>query len=568
MPGPGDPDGTGSAKITLNEGRGQVCWDITVAGITLPAAAAHIHEGVVGQAGDIVVTLSPPGANGKSSGCRSGVNRALIKDITENQQNYYVNVHTSDFPAGAVRGQLWVPGQARHVQDAIPVQFLNVSDWHAQLDPLDIFGVGFVGGAAQISSYWKADRAAEPNTLTLTAGDAYGAAPALSSFFRERTAVMAMNLMGFDVDTFGNHNFDRGIAHLQEMIDLAEFQYVSANLENVEDNLTGVKPFEIFDMNGAKVAVVGLTNPEAPELVFPGSFGTIEVTDPVAAAMDAKAEAEAAGADVVVAITHMGVTGHDTAGEEVGPLIDFAEAVSGFDVIFGDHTDFLFSDTINGQLVLENRSKGVTYARTHLTLDPNTGTVFNHRTEFVTPLSSAVTPDQAIVDMLAPFRIELAAIFDERIAGATAVFPRGGNIERRQEVAIGNFDHRRHAARVWNATRVHERRRDPRGASVELCAARDGLSPDGLRAGDSLRHPDRRRLHGAAVRELGRHPLGHGRAAMGDAGERRQPHPGGRNRGGWALPTDLGLPLHLRLLRARGLARPVGRARRRHADPA
>jgi 5'-nucleotidase len=439
VPGPGDPDGTGSAKITLNEGRGQVCWDITVAGITLPAAAAHIHEGVVGQAGDIVVTLSPPGANGKSSGCRSGVNRALIKDITENQQNYYVNVHTSDFPAGAVRGQLWVPGQARHVQDAIPVQFLNVSDWHAQLDPLDIFGVGLVGGAAQISSYWKADRAAEPNTLTLTAGDAYGAAPALSSFFRERTAVMAMNLMGFDVDTFGNHNFDRGIAHLQEMIDLAEFQYVSANLENVEDNLTGVKPFEIFDMNGAKVAVVGLTNPEAPELVFPGSFGTIEVTDPVAAAMDAKAEAEAAGADVVVAITHMGVTGHDTAGEEVGPLIDFAEAVSGFDVIFGDHTDFLFSDTINGQLVLENRSKGVTYARTHLTLDPNTGTVFNHRTEFVTPLSSAVTPDQAIVDMLAPFRIELAAIFDERIAGATAVFPRGGNIERRQEVAIGNL---------------------------------------------------------------------------------------------------------------------------------
>ena len=437
VPGPGDPDGTGSARITLNEGRGQVCWDLNVADITLPASAAHIHDGVVGEAGPVVVTLSSPGANGKASGCRSGVAPALIEDITENQQNYYVNVHTSDFPAGAVRGQLWVPGQAKHVQDAVPVQFLNVSDWHGQLDPV-LVGTTNVGGAAQISSYWQADRAAEPNTLTLTAGDAYGAAPPLSSFFEERTAVMAMNLMGFDVDTFGNHNFDRGIGHLQQMIDLAEFQYVSANLENVEDNLTGVKPFEIFDMNGAQVAVIGITNPEAPGLVFPGSFGTIEVTDPVAAAMQAKAQAAAAGADVFVAITHLGIEGME-GGMHVGPLVDFAEAVSGFDVIFGDHTDVQFSGVINGQLVLENRSKGVTYARTHLTLDPNTGTVFNRRTEFVTPVSSAVTPDQRIVDMLLPFRIELAEAFDERIAGATGVFVRGGNIERRQEVPLGNL---------------------------------------------------------------------------------------------------------------------------------
>jgi 5'-nucleotidase len=439
VPGPGDPDGTGSSEIRLNPGQRTVCWTITAADITLPASAAHIHRGAVGVAGPVVVTLSPPGANGKSSGCAQGVNRALVQEIIDFPERFYVNVHTSDYPAGAIRGQLTDRGTAKSWQDAIPIQFLNVSDWHAQLDPLPVAGVGDVGGAAQISSYWKADRAAQPNTLTLTAGDAYGAAPPLSSFFEERTAVMAMNLMGFDADTFGNHNFDRGIAHLQEMIDLAEFQYVSANLENVEDNLTGVKPYEIFDLNGAKVAVIGITNPEAPTLVFPGSFGTIEVTDPVAAAMEAKAAAAEAGADVFVVITHMGVTGHDAAGHEVGPLIDFAEAVSGFDVIFGDHTDVQFSGTINGQLVLENRSKGLTYARTHVTLDPNTETVFNRRTEFVTPLSSAVTPDPAIVDMLRPFRIELAAIFDERIAGATGVFVRGGNIERRQEVPIGNL---------------------------------------------------------------------------------------------------------------------------------
>ena len=54
----------------------------------------------------------------------------------------------------------------------------------------------------------------------------------MSNFFDEVPVIEAMNLMGFDVDTFGNHNFDRGIDHLQDMIDLADFQYFSANLKN------------------------------------------------------------------------------------------------------------------------------------------------------------------------------------------------------------------------------------------------------------------------------------------------------------------------------------------------
>jgi 5'-nucleotidase len=111
----------------------------------------------------------------------------------------------------------------------VEIQLLNVSDWHAQIDPISVTGLGNVGGAAQIAAYWNADRAANPNTLTLTAGDAFGAAPPLSSFFDEEPAVRTLNLMGLNVDTFGNHNFDRGVAHLQRMIDLADYQYVSAN---------------------------------------------------------------------------------------------------------------------------------------------------------------------------------------------------------------------------------------------------------------------------------------------------------------------------------------------------
>lgn len=103
VPGPGDPDGSGFAVITLNSGQGEVCWDVTVSNIA-PATAAHIHSGIAGVAGPVVVTLSPP-TDGSSDGCVAA-DQALIKDIRKNPTNYYVNVHNAEFPAGALRGQL------------------------------------------------------------------------------------------------------------------------------------------------------------------------------------------------------------------------------------------------------------------------------------------------------------------------------------------------------------------------------------------------------------------------------------------------------------------------------
>jgi hypothetical protein len=105
VPGPGDPTGSGSASITINRGIGEVCWSISVSDLTSPAVAAHIHVGSVTVAGPIVVTLSPPDATGTSSDC-TPVDRALAKAIAKNPAAYYVNVHTTDFPGGAVRGQL------------------------------------------------------------------------------------------------------------------------------------------------------------------------------------------------------------------------------------------------------------------------------------------------------------------------------------------------------------------------------------------------------------------------------------------------------------------------------
>lgn len=103
VPGPGDPDGSGSARITVNPGKAEVCWELKVAGIAT-ATMAHIHQGGLTEAGGVVLALSPP-AEGASSGCAT-VDRDLATAIFENPDAYYVNVHNADFPAGALRGQL------------------------------------------------------------------------------------------------------------------------------------------------------------------------------------------------------------------------------------------------------------------------------------------------------------------------------------------------------------------------------------------------------------------------------------------------------------------------------
>jgi hypothetical protein len=102
-PGPGDPDGSGTAVFTLNHGQGEICFELTVMDID-PASAAHIHAGAVGVPGPVVVGLTPP-TDGSSSGCVN-VDQELLKAIMQAPSQYYVNVHNAAFQPGAIRGQL------------------------------------------------------------------------------------------------------------------------------------------------------------------------------------------------------------------------------------------------------------------------------------------------------------------------------------------------------------------------------------------------------------------------------------------------------------------------------
>jgi hypothetical protein len=99
VPNQGDLDGSGTARLRINPGQGEVCWTIAVSGVE-PITAAHIHIAPPTAPGPIVVPL-----DSYSGGCTQ-VDRDVALAIIKNPDSYYVNVHNPPFPAGALRGQL------------------------------------------------------------------------------------------------------------------------------------------------------------------------------------------------------------------------------------------------------------------------------------------------------------------------------------------------------------------------------------------------------------------------------------------------------------------------------
>jgi hypothetical protein len=109
IPGPGDEDGSGRAKVRINDSKGTVCFRLSWKDIGAPTAA-HIHKGAAGEAGDIVVTffegVALPETIDGVNGCVEDLDSELLDDIQKNPRSYYVNVHNEEFPGGALRGQL------------------------------------------------------------------------------------------------------------------------------------------------------------------------------------------------------------------------------------------------------------------------------------------------------------------------------------------------------------------------------------------------------------------------------------------------------------------------------
>jgi len=98
----GDLDGTGTATVQIDAAAGEACFTFEYANLDTPIAA-HIHAGDKASNGDVVLDFDWASTNG--SGCVAA-STATLSAIQQSPDQYYVNIHTTAFPPGAIRGQL------------------------------------------------------------------------------------------------------------------------------------------------------------------------------------------------------------------------------------------------------------------------------------------------------------------------------------------------------------------------------------------------------------------------------------------------------------------------------
>jgi 2',3'-cyclic-nucleotide 2'-phosphodiesterase (5'-nucleotidase family) len=337
------------------------------------------------------------------------------------------------------------------------ITILDISDYHGQLVPLadtadNLAAPGTnpsfaIGGSAFLKSWFDLYRSEAANgSVTMAAGDSVGATPPISAFFGDTPTIEIMNMMGFNLDGLGNHNFDKGQAYLRNtLIPLANFPYISANVvDNNGKTPAEWSPSKVFDtFDGGKVGFVGFTNEDAPTLVFPNSFDPFHVAARLPAVQAEVNRLRKQGVKTIIVIGHDGATA-GTLTSPTGPLITLADQLTGVDAVIGDHTDFqVLTTRPNGILVTENRSKGLRFTRVRLVLDSSTRAVIYKTADFHKPWNIGVTPDATIQARIDQLNDQLKPLLGVVIGSST--------LEVLRTDACGNGAGRTCESRVGNA---------------------------------------------------------------------------------------------------------------------
>jgi 5'-nucleotidase len=332
------------------------------------------------------------------------------------------------------------------------VQLLSLSDFHGALE-----GSSTNAGTALLTSAFANERKAVASTITLSSGDNIGAAPAISSEFEELPTIESMNLMKFDVSTFGNHEHDRNIAHVQKVIGASDFAWVASNYNSLEPLKSGTKAaksFVIIDRGGVKVGVVGMNTDETPEVIFPGNLDytdasgakkTLQISASVAGVNQAIKDAKSAGADIVVALLHYGWS-ENADGLAKGQLLDLAKGIEGAAAVLGGHSHQRYGSIMGtsarygSTLIAQTPNAGVGYNRIQLCVSGSR--VQGASLEYVTTADlKGVTADTAGAALVKKYKDQLVTKLDVKIGQVSEVFPRGGTpaVERAGETPMGNY---------------------------------------------------------------------------------------------------------------------------------
>ena len=211
---------------------------------------------------------------------------------------------------------------------------LHTNDTHSQIEPKS----NNQGGYARRMGLIEQERKADKNLLLLDAGDFCQGTPYFN-IYKGRVEIDAMNKMGYDAATLGNHEFDNGLDTLATILQLAKFPIVCANYDFTGTALENiVKPFTIIRKGQLKIGVFGLgCDPKG--LISDKNFLPVQFQDPYPVAQAMADTLRAQNCDIVVCLSHMGTYGK--APEDVCDTT-LAAHTRGIDVIIGGHTHQLY----------------------------------------------------------------------------------------------------------------------------------------------------------------------------------------------------------------------------------
>ncbi len=293
------------------------------------------------------------------------------------------------------------------------ITILQTSDLHGRIYPHDYAtdSVDSDTGLAKIATLVKQERAIDPNAILIDCGDTVQDNSAdLFNDLPVHPMIAGLNFLNYDVWVIGNHEFNFEKAFLEKNIATFKNSVLSANILKADGSYF-VKPYEIFEVNGVRVAIVGMTPPHVPqwEASAPEHFEGLTFLGTVAQSKKVIAELEGKY-DVLVGTFHLGPEGeHGYEG-----AIDIAEACPEYSVIFCGHAHAQYNEVTNGVHLIEPGKWGWALAKAVIKVEKvgDKWEVVDVTTENIQ--TNSVDPDP---EVLAEFKY----VHDESIANANVV---------------------------------------------------------------------------------------------------------------------------------------------------
>ena len=220
--------------------------------------------------------------------------------------------------------------------DHTTISILHTNDMHCHIEPFTGNNERYSnkGGLARISQMAKLQRAKNPNTLLLDAGDMFQGTPYFN-YYKGELMLKVMSAAGYDAGTIGNHEFDNGLKGILDPLPNAQFPLINSNYGFSDTILDGKFPaYKVFKRSGIKIGIYGV-GIELDGLVGSKNYGNTVYNDPVAVALkmeqflrnDKKC-------DLVICLSHLGLRYRS---KKVSDLV-LAEETTTTDLIIGGHT--------------------------------------------------------------------------------------------------------------------------------------------------------------------------------------------------------------------------------------